>query len=134
MSINVWIQLKTDAKQQLKESLVQMFVSQIIKDLNTNAQKELLNPNMEELHLDSQNVYKSIDVINLCKKNYTGASTNSNDSSDLEELFNKYSKYLHKIPNLSNINFNNLMKSQAQRFTYDEECTRDEGKLDVNIR
>ncbi|GJQ76387.1 hypothetical protein Trydic_g2103 [Trypoxylus dichotomus] len=133
ISINIWIPLRTDSKEQLKEALVQMFISQIIRDLNTDKQKEVLNPNMEELHLDAQKVWQSVDVINSCKRNCTSSITKSHDSIHVEELFKKYPKYLHKIPNLSKMDFNSLLEDQAARFEHDTECEEEVNLDDDNL-
>jgi HSPB1-associated protein 1 len=49
VSINTWLPMPTDNEERLKESLVQLFITQITKNVDTNLSEIILNPNSDEV-------------------------------------------------------------------------------------
>lgn len=85
------------------------------------------------MHLESQNVIQSLDVINLCKRNCL-SSEQLDPIVNLEELFEKHATSLHRISDLSKIDLSTFLQNQVNRFTHQGGCGESENIVDDGFR
>ncbi|RZC35173.1 HSPB1-associated protein 1 [Asbolus verrucosus] len=131
ISINVWLPLPEDDEERLKEALVQLFVAQVINNVDEETKKVVLNPNSEE-DIGRITFNASLSLINKCKNicrksnKKMRLSEHANvvtEMLNLSQLSEKYS-FARKIPELSKEEFDTFLQNQKNRFHNEEDAVR----------
>ncbi|XP_063932636.1 HSPB1-associated protein 1 isoform X2 [Zophobas morio] len=115
ISINVWLPLPIDDKERLKESLVQLFIAQITKNLNKEEKDMILNPNSDE-SIESTSIHASINLIKMCTNIVKSTKEPEDNINEESGTYYKKFSFLHPIPILSDEDFLTFLKEQKNRF------------------